>query len=134
MFHCSYSPYPCNSKPLSSVYPLNWSCLYHVFTIGCLYIYYVHPPNAGYVQHLLFPIPFCHATLPTPLPISTRPTSSRWVPPYVPWFCFRCLADYQGVFSCPCCQCACTKGVQALGSVKRLETIVLLWRYINTIE
>ena len=30
--------------------------------------------------------------------------------------------------------CACTKGVQALGSVKRLETIVLLWRYINKIE
>ena len=24
--------------------------------------------------------------------------------------------------------------VQALGSVKRLETIVLLWRYINKIE
>src|SRR4029434_6834988 len=35
-----------------SVYPLNWSCLYHVFTTGCLYIYYVHLPNAGYVQHL----------------------------------------------------------------------------------
>src|SRR4029434_8651720 len=30
--------------------------------------------------------------------------------------------------------CACTKGVQALGSVKRLEAIVLLWRYINKIE
>src|SRR4029434_9283308 len=29
---------------------------------------------------------------------------------------------------------ACTKGVQALGSVKRLETIVLLWRYINKIK
>ena len=26
------------------------------------------------------------------------------------------------------------KGFQALGSVKRLETIVLLWRYINKIE
>src|SRR4029434_10329999 len=37
-------------------------------------------------------------------------------------------------FSCPCCHCACTKGVQALGSVKRLATIVLLWRYINKIE
>ena len=40
----------------------------------------------------------------------------------------------QGVFSCPCCQCACTKGVQALGSVKRLENILLFWRYINKIE
>ena len=55
MFLCSYSPYPCNSNPFQhSVYPLNWSCLYHVFTTGCLYIYYVHLPNAGYVQHLLF--------------------------------------------------------------------------------
>src|SRR4029434_4441176 len=59
-----------------SVYPLNWSCLYHVFTTECLYIYYVHLPNAGYVQHLLFPFPFCHTTLPpSPLTISTRPTS-----------------------------------------------------------
>src|SRR4029434_4574915 len=81
-------------------------------------------PNAGCAQHLLFPFPFCHTTLPHPsLPISTRPTSSRWVPPYVSWFCLRFLPDQQGVFSCPCCQCACTKGVQALGSVKRLETI-----------
>src|SRR4029434_3957172 len=42
-----------------SVYPLNWSCLYHVFTTECLciYKYYVHLPNAGYVQHLLFPFP-----------------------------------------------------------------------------
>src|SRR4029434_2667283 len=77
-----------------SVYPLNWSCLYHVFTTGCLYIYYVHLPNAGYVQHLLFPFPFYHTTLPpSPLPISTRPTSSRWVPPYAPWFCLRFLPD-----------------------------------------
>src|SRR4029434_2491415 len=89
-------------------------------------------PNAGYVQHLLFPFPFCHTTHPpSPLPISTRPTSSRWVPPYVTSFCLTFIPAYQGVFSCPCCQCACTKGVQALGSVKRLETIVLLWRYIN---
>src|SRR4029434_880897 len=51
----------------------------------------------------------------------------RWVPPYVPWFCLRFLPDF---FSCPCCHCPCTKGVQALGSVKRLETIVLLWRYM----
>src|SRR4029434_9895648 len=65
---------------------LSVSCIYH----RCLYIYYVHLPNAGYVQHLLFPFPFCHTTLPpSPIPISTRPTSSRWVPPYVPWFCLR---------------------------------------------
>src|SRR4029434_3020869 len=28
-----------------------------------------------------------------PLPISTRHTSSRWVNPYVPWFCLRVLPD-----------------------------------------
>src|SRR4029434_6932729 len=86
----------CLHHPLKehSVYPLNWSCLYHVFTTGCLYIYYVHLPNAGYVQPLLFPIPFRHTTLSSsPLSISTRPTSSRWVPPYVPWFCLRFLPD-----------------------------------------
>src|SRR4029434_4214798 len=82
------------------------------------------------VSHPLLP----HNPPPSPLPISTRLTSSRWVPPYVPWFCLRFLPDWPGVFSCPCCQCACTKGVQALGSVKRLETIVLLWRYINKIK
>src|SRR4029434_8626994 len=34
-----------------------------------------------------------HNPPPSPLPISTRPTSSRWVPPYVPWFCLRFLPD-----------------------------------------
>ena len=29
---------------------------------------------------------------------------------------------------------ACSKGVQGLGSVKHLETILLFWRYINKIE
>src|SRR4029434_10149848 len=97
----------------------NWSCWYHVFTAGCLYIYYVHLPNAGYVQHLLFPFPFCHTTRPpSALPISTRPTSSRWVPPYVPGLCFTVLPDEQGVFSCPCCHCACTKGVSGSGLCK----------------
>ena len=33
-----------------------------------------------------------------------------------------------------CCHCACSKGVQALGSVKGLETILLFWRYINEVE
>src|SRR4029434_8854309 len=100
----------------------------------CIYIMYTYQMQDMHV-HLLFPIPFCHTTLPpSPLPISTRSTSSRWVPPYVPWFCLRFLPDYQGVFSCPCCHCACTKGVQALCSVRQLDTIVLLWRYINKVE
>src|SRR4029434_9758124 len=62
-----------------------------------------------------------HNPPPSPIPISTRPTSSRWVPPYV-LICLRFLPDSQGVFSCPCCHCACTKRVQDLGSVKRHET------------
>src|SRR4029434_136710 len=90
------------------------SCIYHRMSV-----YILCTPTkcrlctTPVVSHPLLP----HNPPPSPLPISTRPTSSRWVPP-----------------SCPCCQCACTKGVQALGSVKRLETIVLLWRYINKIE
>src|SRR4029434_7934328 len=92
----------------------------------CIYIMYIYQMQAVH-NTCCFPSP--SATQP-----STRPTSSRWVPPYVPWFCLRFLPDKQGVFFCPCCHCACTKGVQALGSVNRLETIVLLWRYINKIE
>src|SRR4029434_3135578 len=41
-------------------------------------------------------LPYTYSTSylpPSPLPISTRPTSSRWVPPYVPWFCLRFLPD-----------------------------------------
>src|SRR4029434_1516902 len=84
-----------------------------------VYIYDVHILHLVGVQHLLFPIPFCHTSLPpSQLPISTRPTSSRWVPPYVPWFCLRFLPDKQGVFSCLCCHCACTKGVSGSGLCK----------------
>src|SRR4029434_7527287 len=74
----------CLHHPLKehSVYPLNWSCLYHVFTTGCLYIYYVHLPNAGYVQHLLFPIPFPQPSPPPPL--SPRPPPRPRVTPSHP--------------------------------------------------
>ena len=41
--------------------------------------------------------------------------------------------DIQGVFSCPCCHCACTKGVQALGSVRRQENFNCYLHYINKI-
>src|SRR4029434_6057751 len=41
------------------------------------------------VSHPLLP----HNAPTSPLPISTWPTSSRWVPPYVPWFCLRFLPD-----------------------------------------
>src|SRR4029434_7553283 len=71
-----------------SVYPLNWSCLYHVFTTGCLFIYYVHLPNACCVQHLLFPFLFCHTTLPHPP--SLRAVVLLNVPSYLPGT-FSCL-------------------------------------------
>src|SRR4029434_1763367 len=133
MFLCSYSPYPCNSNPISTVY-IHYTglvCIMYLPLDVCIYIMYIYQMQAMY-NTCCFPSP--SATQPSTLPISTRPTSSRWVPPYVPWFCLRLLPDSQDGFSCPCCHCACTKGVQALGSVKRLKTIVLLWRYINKIE
>src|SRR4029434_3074671 len=64
MFLCPYSPYPCNSKPLTTVYT-------HVFTTGCLYIYYVHLPNAGCTTHVV-----SHPLLPhhpPPIPPSYLP-------------------------------------------------------------
>src|SRR4029434_3758484 len=133
MFLCSYSPYPCNSEPLSTVYThlTGLVCIMYLPPDVCIYIMYTYQMQDMY-NTCCFPSP--SATQPSPHPISTRPTSSRWVPPYVPWFCLRFLPDSQGVFACPCCHCACTKGVQALGSVKRLETIVLLWGYMNKIE
>src|SRR4029434_6272959 len=136
MFFCSYSPYPCKSNLMSTVYThlAGLVCIMYIPLDVCIYTMYIYQMHAVY-NTFCFPSP--SATQPSPhppLPISTRPTSSRWVPPYVPWFCFRFPPDSQVVFSCPCCDCACTKGVQALGSVKRLETIVLLWRYINKIE
>src|SRR4029434_8932650 len=106
----------------------------------------------SYIYHMMFIYIFCtstpcmlctsttcwfpspSATQPRPLPIFSLPTSSRGVPPYVPWFCLRFLPDLQGVFSCPCCHCACSKGVQRLRSVKRLEKMILFWRHINKIE
>ena len=78
------------------------------------HVYYVHLPNACCEQRLLFPFPFCHTTIP---PSYLHPADLKQMGPPI-----------------PCCHGACTKGVQALGSVKRLETIVLLWRYINKIE
>src|SRR4029434_6717957 len=83
-----------------SVYPLNCSCLYHVFTTGCLYIYIMYTYQMQDMYNTCC-FPSLSATQPSPhlpLPISTRPTSSRWVPPYVPWFCLRFLPDSQGVF------------------------------------
>src|SRR4029434_7552397 len=109
--------------------------MYHVFTTGCLYIYYVHLPNAGYVQHLLFPFPFCHTT--SPLPPFLSPPGR----PQADGFPLMCRGSASGsfltnreFFLARVTIVLALWGFQALGSVKRLETIVLLWRYINKIE
>ena len=52
---------------------------------------------------------------PHPLSISTWPASSSF-------------------FLAPVATVLALRGVQALGSVKRLKTILLFWRYINKIE
>src|SRR4029434_7542890 len=67
----------------------------------CIYIMYTYHMQDMYTT-CCFPSP--SATQPSPippLPISTRPTSSRWGPPYVPWCCLKFLLDYQGVSPCP---------------------------------
>src|SRR4029434_9792885 len=60
MFFCSYSPYPCNSKHLTTVYT-------HVFTTGCLYIYimYTYQMQDMY-NSCCFPSP--SASQPSPIP------------------------------------------------------------------
>src|SRR4029434_4565155 len=63
---------------------LSVSCIYHWMSV---YILCTSPKcrrcTTLVVSHPLLP----HNPPPTPLTISARPTSSRWVPPYVPWFC-----------------------------------------------
>src|SRR4029434_4412455 len=130
MFLCSYSPYPCNSNPISTVYIhlTGLVCIMYLPPDVCIYIMYIYQMCTTLVVSLpLLP----HNPPPSPLPISTRPTSSRWVPPYVPWFCLRFLPEF---FLARVAIVLALRGFQALGSVKRLKTIVLLWRYINKIE
>src|SRR4029434_4603751 len=71
-------PYPCNSNPNKhSVYQLNCFCLYHLMSV-----YTLCTSTKCMLCTTLVVLWFCHTTLPpSPLPISTRPTSSRWVPP-----------------------------------------------------
>src|SRR4029434_7912907 len=96
----------------------------------CIYIMYIYQMQAMY------------NTCCFPSPSATQPSSFLSPPgrPQADGSPLMCRGSASGsfltnrVFSCPCCHCACTKGVQALGSVKSLETIVLLWRNINKIE
>src|SRR4029434_1240691 len=78
-----------SQKMRRCVQTFDWYCIY----IYCICIMYIYQMQAVYNTCCFPPSPL--------LPISTWPTSSRWVPPYVPWFCLRFLPDSQGVFFLP---------------------------------
>src|SRR4029434_4289852 len=66
------------------------SCIYHLMSVRILCTL----TKCMLCTTLAVSLPLLtHKHPPSPLPISTRPTSSRWVPPYVPWFCLRFLPD-----------------------------------------
>src|SRR4029434_820577 len=87
-------------------------------------------PNRFLLRLFIFPLfitnlsqpPLCplHHLLP---PLVSRASTT----PHPP--CFFCLYRAGA-----CHHSACSKGVQALGSVKHLETILLFWHYKNKIE
>src|SRR4029434_4744392 len=79
---------------------------------------------AGCAQHLLFPFPFCH-TIPSSY---LHPADLKQMGPPL------CAVVLPKVFLARVAIVLALRGFQALGSVKLLETIVLLWRYINKIE
>src|SRR4029434_1300828 len=59
----------------------------------CIYIMYTYQMQDMY-NTCCFPSPSATQPFPHPPFLSPpRPTSSRWVPPYVPWLCLRFLPD-----------------------------------------
>src|SRR4029434_11352010 len=97
MFLCSYSPYPCNSNPMSTVYTHSTGlvCIMYLPPDVCIYIMYIYQMQAMY-NTCCFPSP--SATQPSPhspfLSPSGRPQADRPTPPYLSLFCFRLLSDY----------------------------------------
>src|SRR4029434_3595449 len=97
----------------------------------CIYIMYIYQMQAMY-NTCCFPSP--SATQPSPfLSPPGRPQADG--------FPLMCRGSAQGsfltnreFFLARVAIVLALRGLQALGSVKRLETIVLLWRYINKIE
>src|SRR4029434_3806429 len=94
----------------------------------CIYIMYIYQMQAMY-NTCCFPSP--SATQTSPLPPFLSPPGR----PQADWFPLMSRGTAAGSFlmnrefSCPCDHRACSKGVQPLGSVKRLETILLFWHY-----
>src|SRR4029434_5258291 len=67
------------------------SCLYHLMSVYIL----CTSTKCRLCTTPVVSLPLLpHNPPPSPLPISTRRSSSRWVPPYVPWFCLRFLPDF----------------------------------------
>src|SRR4029434_740801 len=80
--HVSLFLLPCNSNPMSTVYTHSTGlvCIMYIPPDVCIYIMYTYQMHAVY-NTCCFPSPSDTQHSPHPaLPISTRPTSSRWVP------------------------------------------------------
>src|SRR4029434_5920716 len=65
-----------SAQCISTKLVLSVSCIYHRMSV-----YYVHLPNACCVQHLLFPFPFCHTTLPPSPPSYLHPADLKQMGP-----------------------------------------------------
>ena len=111
-------------RSVSSPLLILYQCfMYHVYTMLCLYVICTFITCMLACSSWCMCDFLCHVSecFPSPSPPSASATT--------PLFFFYLYP----ASSCPCRHCACSKGVQALGSVKRLLTIILFWRYINTI-
>src|SRR4029434_8584451 len=100
----------------------------------CIYIMYIYQMQDMY-NTCCFPSP--SATQPSPNPTFLSPPGR----PQADGFPLMCRGSAEGSFLTNREFCLARvaivlalRGFQALGSVKRLETIVLLWRCINKIE
>src|SRR4029434_1301130 len=93
----------------------------------CIYIMYNYQMQDMF-NTCCFPSP--SATQPSPY----HPFLSPPGRPQANGFPLMCLPTNREFFLARVAIVLALRGFQALGSVKRLETIVLLWRYINKIE
>ena len=121
MFFSSYSTYPCNSNSNTRTF-----CMHHVYTIWCLYVLCTFTTCC-------FPFPSVAHLLPHYPFYLYLAGLKQMGPPLCAEVLLKASSCLTGSFSCPTRHCACSKGVQALGSVKRLEKMCLFWHYINKI-
>src|SRR4029434_5976941 len=119
-----------SAQCISTKLVLSVSCIYHWMSVYILCTY----THAMY-NTCCFPSP--SATQPSPLPPFLSPPGR----PQADGFPLMCRGSASGSFTSErdfflarVAIVLALRGFQALGSVKRLEIIVLLWRYINKIE